>query len=90
VHYRPQQLDAARVVQIYLGGVGRLVDDPKLSDDAVVIVLGADFKQVVSPVILYVAEAQAAQQAATSTSSTTTTTTGVVAPKPPRESCPQT
>jgi LCP family protein required for cell wall assembly len=90
VHYRPQQLDAARAVQTYLGGAGRLVDDPNLPDNAVVILLGADFKQVVSPVILYVAEAQAAQQAATSSSSTTTTTTGVVAPKPPRESCPQT
>ncbi len=82
VHYRPQQLDSARVVQLYLGGVGRLVDDPNLTDSTVVVVLGTDFKAVLPPAVLYAVTLD--QIASTpSTSTTTTTTTGVVAPKPP-------
>jgi LCP family protein required for cell wall assembly len=86
VHYAPKQLDAARTVQLYLGGVGRLGDDPNITDGTVVVVLGSDFKAVLSPAILYalgVAQAQAVE--ATTTSTSTTTTTGVVAPKPPTQ-----
>ncbi len=69
-------------MQLYLGGVGRLVDDPNLTDSTVVVVLGTDFKAVLPPAVLYAVTLD--QIASTpSTSTTTTTTTGVVAPKPP-------
>jgi polyisoprenyl-teichoic acid--peptidoglycan teichoic acid transferase len=49
VHYRPGSLDKARVVQSYLGGVGRLVEDKSIVEADVAIVIGADFKAVTPP-----------------------------------------
>jgi LCP family protein required for cell wall assembly len=49
VHYRPGSLDKARVVQSYLGGVGRLIEDSSVVEADVAIVLGKDFKAVVAP-----------------------------------------
>jgi LCP family protein required for cell wall assembly len=89
VHYRPQDLPGARTVQGYLGGSGRLVDDPALPDSSIVVVLGSDFKQVITPE--QVLQNAVAQNASTTTSSSTTTTTEPAkSPKPPNETCPQT
>ncbi len=89
VHYRPEALAAARTVQVYLGGVGQLVDDPGLPDSTVVVLLGIDFKQAMTPEQLLLG--LAAQNATSSTSAPTTTTTEPAKfPKPPNESCPQT
>lgn len=86
VHYAPQQLDAARTVQLYLGGAGRLIDDSNITDSTIVVVIGADFQSVLSPLQLLQLRTEQAQAAqATSTSTSTTTTTGVVAPKPPTQ-----
>jgi polyisoprenyl-teichoic acid--peptidoglycan teichoic acid transferase len=49
VHYRPGSLDKARVVQSYLGGVGKLVEDKAIVEADVAVVLGSDFKAVTSP-----------------------------------------
>jgi LCP family protein required for cell wall assembly len=49
VHYRPSSLDKARVVQGYLGGVGRLVEDKTVVEADVSLVLGGDFKAVSAP-----------------------------------------
>jgi LCP family protein required for cell wall assembly len=49
VHYRPGSLDKARVVQTYLGGVGRLVEDKTVVEADVSLVLGRDFKAVTPP-----------------------------------------
>lgn len=90
VHYRPEALAGARTVQGYLGGVGQLVDDPNLPSAAVVVVLGDDFKQVLTPEQLLL---NTVSQNATSTTTgapTTTTTEKVKNPPPPKESCPQT
>jgi LCP family protein required for cell wall assembly len=89
VHYRPQDLAAARTVQVYLGGVGRLVDDPALPDPSVVVLLGTDFKQAMTPEQLLLGLA-AQNGSTTSSSPTTSTTEGARFPKPPKETCPQT
>ncbi|MBV8950640.1 MAG: LCP family protein [Actinobacteria bacterium] len=89
VHYRPEALAAGRTVQTYLGGVGQLVDDPNLPNASVVVVLGTDFKQAMTPADLLLGIA-AQNATSTSTSSTTSTTDAARFPKPPRESCPQT
>jgi LCP family protein required for cell wall assembly len=89
VRYRPQDLPAARTVQGYLGGSGTLVDDPSLPDSSVVVLLGSDFKQVMTPEqVLQNALVQNAGP--TTSSSTTTTTEPAKSPKPPNETCPQT
>jgi hypothetical protein len=49
VHYRPGSLDKARVVQSYLGGTGRLVEDKGVVEADVSLVLGRDFKVVTPP-----------------------------------------
>ena len=49
VHYRPGSLDKARVVQSYLGGVGKLVEDKSIVEADVAVVLGSDFKAVTPP-----------------------------------------
>ncbi|MFL6243541.1 MAG: LytR C-terminal domain-containing protein, partial [Acidimicrobiia bacterium] len=49
VHYRPGSLDKARVVQSYLGGVGKLVEDKAIVEADVAVVLGSDFKAVTPP-----------------------------------------
>jgi LCP family protein required for cell wall assembly len=49
VHYRPGSLDKARVVQSYLGGVGKLVEDKAIVEADVAVVLGTDFKAVTPP-----------------------------------------
>jgi polyisoprenyl-teichoic acid--peptidoglycan teichoic acid transferase len=49
VHYRPGSLDKARVVQSYLGGVGRLVEDNAIVEADVAVILGSDFKAVTPP-----------------------------------------
>lgn len=89
VHYRPEILAGARTVQGYLGGAGQLVDDTNLPDSTVVVLLGDDFKQVITPEqVLQNAIAQGATS--TTTLPTTTTTEKVTNPRPPNESCPQT
>lgn len=49
VHYRTGSLDKARVVQGYLGGVGKLVEDKSVVHADVAVVLGQDFKGVTPP-----------------------------------------
>ena len=49
VHYRPGSLDKARVVQSYLGGVGKLVEDKSIVEADLAVVLGPDFKAVTPP-----------------------------------------
>ena len=49
VHYRPGSLDKARVVQSYLSGVGKLVEDKAIVEADVAIVLGTNFKAVTPP-----------------------------------------
>jgi LCP family protein required for cell wall assembly len=49
VHYRSGSLDKARVVQSYLGGVGKLVEDKAIVEADVAVVLGSDFKAVTPP-----------------------------------------
>jgi polyisoprenyl-teichoic acid--peptidoglycan teichoic acid transferase len=50
VHYRPGSLDKARVVQSYLSGVGKLVEDKSIVEADVAVVLGTNFKAVTPPV----------------------------------------
>jgi polyisoprenyl-teichoic acid--peptidoglycan teichoic acid transferase len=49
IHYRPGSLDKGRVVQSYLGGVGKLVEDKAIVEADVAVVLGSDFKAVTPP-----------------------------------------
>ncbi len=49
VRYRPGSLAKARVVQSYLGGVGRVVEDKSVVQADVAVVLGADFRAVTPP-----------------------------------------
>jgi len=49
IHYRTRSLDKARVVQSYLGGVGKLVEDKSIVQADVAVVLGQDFKGVTPP-----------------------------------------
>jgi LCP family protein required for cell wall assembly len=49
VHYRPGSLDKARVVQSYLGGVGKLAEDKAIVEADVAVVLGTNFKAVLPP-----------------------------------------
>jgi LCP family protein required for cell wall assembly len=49
LHYRAGSLDKARVVQSYLGGVGKLVEDKSIVQADVAVVLGQDFKGVTPP-----------------------------------------
>jgi polyisoprenyl-teichoic acid--peptidoglycan teichoic acid transferase len=49
VHYRPGSLDKARVVQSYLSGVGKLVEDKAIVEADVAVVLGTNFKAVTPP-----------------------------------------
>ena len=49
VRYRPGSLAKARVVQSYVGGVGRLVEDKSVVEADVAVVLGPDFKAVTPP-----------------------------------------
>jgi polyisoprenyl-teichoic acid--peptidoglycan teichoic acid transferase len=49
VRYRPNSIDKARVVQSYLGGVGKLVEDKSVVQADVAVVLGKDFKGVAPP-----------------------------------------
>ena len=49
VHYRRGSLDKARVLQSYLGGTGRLVEDKAVVEADVSLVLGRDFKAVAPP-----------------------------------------
>ncbi len=49
VHYRPGSLDKARVVQSYLSGVGKLVEDKSIVEADVAVVLGTNFKAVTPP-----------------------------------------
>jgi LCP family protein required for cell wall assembly len=49
VRYRSSSLDKARVLQSYLGGVGKLVEDNSVVEADVAVVLGKDFKGVAPP-----------------------------------------
>jgi LCP family protein required for cell wall assembly len=49
IHYRTGSLDKARVVQSYLGGVGKLVEDKAIVQADVAVILGHDFKGVTPP-----------------------------------------
>jgi LCP family protein required for cell wall assembly len=49
VHYRPGSLDKARVVQSYLSGVGKLVEDKAIVEADVAVVLGTNFNAVTPP-----------------------------------------
>lgn len=49
LRYPPGLADAARLVQSYLGGVGRLVERPDVPQADVVVVLGNDFEGVSAP-----------------------------------------
>jgi LCP family protein required for cell wall assembly len=79
IHYRPGNEDKAKLVAKYLGGVGRLVSDPKIVDADVVVMLAKDFQGVTSPAG---AKATTTTTKAAKTSGTTTKTTA-----PPGASC---
>jgi LCP family protein required for cell wall assembly len=49
VRYRPGSKDKAAVLQAYLGGVGKLIEDSAVAEVDVDIVLGRDFKAVTPP-----------------------------------------
>jgi LCP family protein required for cell wall assembly len=49
VHYKAGALSKAQAVQLYLGGVGKLVSDSTLTGVDVSVVLGPDFKGVSAP-----------------------------------------
>ena len=49
VRYRPGSIDKARLVQSYLGGAGRLVEDRSIVEADIAVLLGADFKAVTPP-----------------------------------------
>jgi polyisoprenyl-teichoic acid--peptidoglycan teichoic acid transferase len=49
VHYRPGTQDKANVLKSYLGGVGRLVEDARVVDVDVEIVIGRDFQAAAAP-----------------------------------------
>lgn len=49
IHYRTGSLDKARVVQSYLGGVGKLVEDKAIVQADVAVILGQDFKGLTPP-----------------------------------------
>jgi LCP family protein required for cell wall assembly len=49
VRYRAGSQDKARVVQSYLGGAGRLVEDKSIVEADVSLVLGRDFKAITPP-----------------------------------------
>jgi LCP family protein required for cell wall assembly len=49
IRYRPGSEDMAEVVQRYVGGVGRLVEDGAIVDADVTLVLGRDFTGVTPP-----------------------------------------
>jgi LCP family protein required for cell wall assembly len=49
VRYRPGSKDKATVVQSYLGGVGKLIEDDAVTEADVDLVLGKDFRAVTAP-----------------------------------------
>ncbi len=49
VRYRHGSLEKARVVQSYLGGVGKLIEDSSVVEADVAVVLGKDFNAVAAP-----------------------------------------
>jgi hypothetical protein len=49
VRYRPGSQSKAAVVQSYLGGVGKLIEDRTIVEADVAVVLGNDFKAVAAP-----------------------------------------
>jgi polyisoprenyl-teichoic acid--peptidoglycan teichoic acid transferase len=49
VRYRPGSEAKATVVQSYLGGVGKLIEDDSVIEADVVVVVGKDFKTVAAP-----------------------------------------
>jgi polyisoprenyl-teichoic acid--peptidoglycan teichoic acid transferase len=49
VRYRPGSKDKAEVVQSYLGGVGKLIEDDAVTEVDVDLVLGRDFSAVTAP-----------------------------------------
>jgi polyisoprenyl-teichoic acid--peptidoglycan teichoic acid transferase len=49
VRYRPGAKDKATVVQSYLGGVGKLIEDDAVTEADVDLVLGKDFRAVTAP-----------------------------------------
>jgi hypothetical protein len=88
VHYRPGSLDKARVVQSYLGGTGRLIQDKSVVEADISLVVGRDFKGVTPP------PGAAAQQTTTTPAPATTAapaTTGAkgkpAAPPPDPTQC---
>jgi LCP family protein required for cell wall assembly len=64
VRYRPGSLDEARVLQSYLGGVGKLVEDKSIVEADVAVVLGTDFRAVTPPANAAAPEAAAAPTSA--------------------------
>jgi LCP family protein required for cell wall assembly len=46
VRYKPGELAQAQLVSQYLGGVGRLIEDPTVTDVDVIVVVGADWRGV--------------------------------------------
>jgi LCP family protein required for cell wall assembly len=49
LRYRPGSQDKAGVVQFYVGGVGKLIEDDQVVEADVAVVLGKDFKGVSAP-----------------------------------------
>ncbi len=49
IHYRPGNEDKAKLVAVYLGGVGRLVSDSRISDADVVVMLAKDYQGITAP-----------------------------------------
>lgn len=75
VRYKPGELAQAQLVSQYLGGVGRLVEDPTVKDVDVIVVIGGDWRGVHG-------KGQKAAPPSTTTSSTTAPKTSATTTKP--------
>ncbi len=80
IHYRPGNEDKAKLVARYLGGVGKLSSDAKISDADVVVMIAQDYQGVTAP-----AGAKTTTTTTKKSSSGSTATTKTTAPA--AESC---
>jgi polyisoprenyl-teichoic acid--peptidoglycan teichoic acid transferase len=76
VRYRPGSKDKATVVQSYLGGVGKLIEDDAVTEADVDLVLGKDFRAVTAPADAAPAPAPAGSGTAPPAPSAPATTAG--------------
>jgi polyisoprenyl-teichoic acid--peptidoglycan teichoic acid transferase len=76
VRYRPGSKDKATVIQSYLGGVGKLIEDDAVTEADIDLVLGKDFRAVTAPAGAAPAPAPAGSGSPPPTPSAPATTAG--------------